>query len=1636
MHPKVELAGFEERRSLHEAPGVRVSCVEDRATGELRTLKVVRLEGGIDANAVVRELDLLLGLRHPRLTELLDFGRAEGAIWLLRRFVEGETLREAGPGLDPRERRGLLVDLLSALRYLHAHGVVHHDVKPENVLVERANGTLHAVLTDYGLAMRLGMERGSGVRGTPPFVAPEVLLGLPGDERLDLFSLAASLVSVDVSEERLALSSVYRRFPRESWLAATGAALDRFDDESAFWLRRMLATDPEDRPRGAASILATLCTGGESWSPAECRALLRPVADPERDGVSPVLRDWLAGDGGARALRIAVEPDAPVRALLERTRLSAIANGLAWVAEPPPIWSDDGSLGLRAGGGPRAAATVAALVASGPDTLVVVDLAAESTWDERVVGPLVDAVGRDRSGPRVLVLERPSIRGTGESAPRLRALTTDTLADHLVHLEGGEATAGRDRLRALADGLLAVAGADVERITDVLAAELDAGRILVRAEGLDLSGIDPAQLVPPVGLASRLGSCMPERIEALARLALVGGSLAERHAHRLYDDGEWARLRRDDGAAVRVAPDGTGCISLEPRSAAAVIVGVADRALLAAAAGRVRATERVFRTLGASRRALVHAALGEDDAAADEAERSADEGPAVAREPLTLAVELSRPGTAAHGRLVVALVRRLNEAGAYDESLHHLTRALESRPDRAVRCDLSILTGEVHLLRRRFDEAEAEFRRARRSLDPLDGGASPAAGDVARGLAFARFFRGDAVAATRVLERFMSARTAAGESSPAWATVLLGTFLLRAGEPERAREAFVEGLERARSEGGDDHLVAVAQTNLSTLLLRRGELAAAREALAEVGRLRRGVGRPHEEAVALNNLGLVEREDAAFDEAARCFAEAMRLYARIGDPVGVASAEANLASIDALRGDLTTASERLVRAIEQFGLRGAEVERRLAMARLTEVRLEAGEETGAAAAEEAPPGDRAAGECLLVEARRLEAAGDGGEALRHGQQAVDRLRRAGDRPGEGRASLLCARLCRGGGLLPAARRHLDACGRVATPRLDAARRLEEGRLVECEGGRDEAFHLLMRARDRARSTGEVLVRARAAAHAARLCRGVDGGRAELLAREAAAALAAVRLPGVAPEDVVVRGLGTRLAQEIAMNDTEPRTGAGSAEDAIPLDVFRAFVALNRLVHRENDRERLLRTLLEHAVHLTGARRGHLLLLSQGRVVERESYGQEDDGPAALSLGIVLDAIRQGRPLLTANASEDQRFAGRRSIEDYDLRSVLCAPFRAPLGQDGVLYVDNPIREGIFTTRSIDLLEALAEQVAVALGRFATTSSPARSTDPRGPGVDASTRHEPLKWVGDSAALRDVKEVVKRLAPADVPVLITGESGTGKELVARALHEQGSRRAGPFVAVNCSAVPENLLEAEFFGYVRGAFTGADHDHAGYFEQSEGGTLFLDEIGDMPAAVQAKLLRALQDGAIRPVGGLETVQTDVRLVCATNHDLDQLVESGSFRRDLLYRIRVGTVRTPPLRERPDDVPLLAQEFLRRQNDAAGTDKEFAPEALAELCAHPWPGNVRELENEVARLFLLSDGELLTRDAFLEGIEGRRRSVGSAVVDLKPMAEIEKDAIRLALQRARGNRERAAKLLGIPRATFYARVKKHGL
>jgi Nif-specific regulatory protein len=468
-------------------------------------------------------------------------------------------------------------------------------------------------------------------------------------------------------------------------------------------------------------------------------------------------------------------------------------------------------------------------------------------------------------------------------------------------------------------------------------------------------------------------------------------------------------------------------------------------------------------------------------------------------------------------------------------------------------------------------------------------------------------------------------------------------------------------------------------------------------------------------------------------------------------------------------------------------------------------------------------------------------------------------------------------------------------------------------------------------------------------------------------------------------------------------------------------------------------------LLPRATHTS-------ILLNEGSdeerfvpMLARGREGSESGGdPIMMSRAVLNRVLKDRTAVLAANAEAE--LGGSESIMGAQIRSTIGVPLWSGEKILGVIECDNRAASGIFTEKDLDLLLVLGGQTALAIDNARLFNELKVAEEKlRGENRYLKTRQQGVRFdniIGESPPMKEIFAQLEKVIDTRATVCINGETGTGKELIASAIHHQGKRREKMFVAQNCAALPENLLESELFGHKKGAFTGADHDKKGLFEIADSGTLFLDEIAEMSLTLQAKLLRVLQEGEVRPVGASRSKHVDVRIICATNKSLQKEVEGGRFREDLFYRLMVFPITLPPLRERREDIPLLAQHFLQRytaemRKAVAGTSQE----ALNQLCSYHWPGNIRELENEVQRLVIqVNDGDIIGPEHLspqIRRVESLVERVAPPKGTLKEMMEhVERWLLTQALKEHGNNKTQTAATLGITREGLHKKLSKYSI
>ena len=504
-------------------------------------------------------------------------------------------------------------------------------------------------------------------------------------------------------------------------------------------------------------------------------------------------------------------------------------------------------------------------------------------------------------------------------------------------------------------------------------------------------------------------------------------------------------------------------------------------------------------------------------------------------------------------------------------------------------------------------------------------------------------------------------------------------------------------------------------------------------------------------------------------------------------------------------------------------------------------------------------------------------------------------------------------------------------------------------------------------------------------------------------------------------------------------------------------MLKASEAISGTIELEPLLEILLRILIENA----GAQTATLILETEGQslIAARGSAEQVEyflplslpvEKAEALSLSIISWVKQTREHLFLDNASREERFAGDDYIKRERPKSILCAPITHKSSLSGIIYMENNLVEGAFTSRRLEVIKHLSSQIAISLENARLHENLKKALDEL-KASETSLREENVrlkanikgryrfgKIIGKSPVMQRIYELILKAAASDAGVIVYGESGTGKELVAEAIHKMSDRKEKPFVTINLGAVPETLLESEFFGYKKGAFTGANTDKRGLLQSADKGTLFLDELGEIGPNLQAKLLRAIEGGGFTPVGGLEAETSDFRIIAATNKDLKQQVKKGLMREDFFYRIHIIPIHLPPLRERKEDIPLLIEHFM--QNHSPSKNLPTITVAVLEaLTSYDWPGNVRELQNTLYRYVTLGEVDFLGEQTIAPGGElssfGENPRPGKIALD-QTVADYEKATILNALKNYDGHKTKTAAALGISRATLFNKMKKYGI
>ena len=1167
---------------------------------------------------------------------------------------------------------------------------------------------------------------------------------------------------------------------------------------------------------------------------------------------------------------------------------------------------------------------------------------------------------------------------------------------------------------------------------------------------------------------------MTSREAVEIELAQIEGASADSSPVVIVDDGQ--QLEKAAVAALRKASDaGAHLVVVAPRAVVKAMAGgdcIAFAVPPVAASAAVELVQRSVPSLpDALRDHLIARVQGRPGALRAAVRRLSGRAIVSEQDVESALAQPNSPSTPPVGQALAAVERAL-EMGRFDDAERDLDALQDdpAHPNEPVRFGLA---------RARIAVGRGDAQRALSELEAIEVEALAGEGRRAWHALRARVClrAGQYAEAAKLAQHVVDAGASDALAADAWS--VRGVALAFTGEDERAGEALHEAVRVARKTG-EPRAEAVALGSAAIAHQRAGRTSDARSAYEGSLAAAEKAGDAATVAAMRLNLASLAHAEGDLAQALVNLEAAVDMGRRAGNGATVTQALLNLANLDLYLGrwsrartsiDLLLARRDELSPAARAQLLGLEAEHAVCTGDVARgARLY--EETARAWDAQRRPHDAAESRLEGLLSRTRERDVEPGSLGRELDQVCGSL--GGDGLGEhaALAELVRGSIAHAAGDEEAARRSLDAA-------LDLARK----------AGRREWAWRALDARARLASAQGSIAMARR-----------DSEQALAVLEETAAKLPR-DLREVFWNDPRRRALrqahaGTVVAPVFSpiLPSGSTRSSPGTAsQHAATEDRLARILEITRELASEHDVPRLLLRVTDHAVALLGAERGFVVLTGEsGELEAHAARGRagEDDPHAKFSRSVAERVVARGEPVVTISARDDERLAQAVSVHQLMIQSIACVPIRGapPLGRTiGALYVETRLRPGVRFALELPTLSAFADQAAIAIENARLLAENRERADQlaRANGDLATARDElarllgkrteqlaearrDLKQVraelrshfgyagliGTSAAMRRVYALIERLKDTDVPVLVTGESGTGKEMVARAIHQAGPRAKRPFVGVNCAAIPANLLESELFGSVRGAFTGADRDRTGLFQEASGGSLLLDEVGDMPLNMQSGILRALQEKCVRPVGGTKEEAVDVRVIAATNRNLAQMVAAKTFREDLYYRLHVVEVHVPPLRERVEDIPPLIDHLLslfsvryRRERRA------FSREALRKICAYPWPGNVRQLEHALLSAWLMSDrAEIEADDVELPRPSSPPRPSKTTAPRAPPPARTpppkqravstsefksaERERILGALTACNWNRAQAAKMIGVPRRTFYRRLREFGI
>lgn len=1480
-------------------------------------LKLLHEVSGSDAAAALdefkNEFSILKNLNHPHIARILDFGYddAISRYYYTTEFIDGKPIFEATDGLNVEEVTDLVVQALRALAYLHSSRINHFDIKSTNVLVVPGSPPIVKII-DFGLA---GIDPRGRLIGTPSYMSPEIINREPADWRSDLYSLAVLWYFC------LARTNPFRtgkpRDTMQNQVRMTPPPPSSFDTKIPVWtdaiVLRLLQKNPAKRFAQAMHVVREINRFSEKKYPLETRETLTSYLPQEGELIGRV--------DEMKTIRAAFH-------VLEENKsrcTSVLVQGARGCGKTRFVHEFKYEAQLEEMRVTFANAAVADEYVPWRQDLTrhinegsgigifILDNIDVLSSDEAAVQELMQLISRaqrpagDASVMLVLTtstaLDDPFIASLAALVPARVVLQNFSAAEMTAYL--ASLTGLEEPPAGLVDEIMSRTNGNPLFVTEILKALIAGGGLF------DEGGRWKATVFEDVGVDYSKVT-MPETVEEM----LLAGI-------RSLSADEQLLLK-----SLAVANTPSSAANLAHYTA--VEDPFAHLRMLVQLDLLERDDQHRYNFRNDLVRQALYTAMPDEervrfhDRIAETLEAEGASFEEVAHH-VSFGSDVQRAADASN-----KLGERYLKRGLGRKAAGYLARAATMVPEENIeaRVDILLKQGEALLISRDYKQAEELFSQVEQSLARLPD-------------------------SERAVQRQVET------------LVRLGGVYMKLSAFSRARAAFTEAKVKLKTQPPDPVRTAHVENFLGSVLMHEGRYHEAQKVFERTRVTWRELSLDDRVRVTNNDLGMVLLAQRELKTAREAFEEDKAFADQIGHDLLIARARYNLAQ-------LAVAEQKPEDAIAQYK-QCTEVCKR---SKNTELLLRAynglgtiyhmrGElnesiayyERGLALHERA--GDMRGGAAINVNIGIIQnSRGKFDEALDALVPAVEFLRGLRDKTAADWAAL--AR-----GLL-----ELGDVYKNQSDYIKAETCLHDAQEVATahESAAGNRFWILLTMAEVARDKGDTENLSALIAQMRPLAAN-DAERKQLdeLANELSTSVASIS-KAVRDEDA-----------------SESVTAEPKQQRSSP---FEKVLEINKLINAERDLDYVLKTVIYYAIELAGAESGAIILVNDAGkfsvACHRNMDGREDE--VAFSTTLARRVLMDGVPVITDDALADERFANEQSIAAHGLRSIMCYPIRARGKVVGVMYLDHRFSMGAFADVDMKLIDAFADQAGLAIENARLMAEFAQRKDDLSAELSAASvrleryeemlkergAFEPEKDYGvlatGSRAMQETLRILDRVADTDISILVMGESGVGKELIARALHANNTqRRNARFVAINCAAIPMNLLESELFGYKAGAFTGARRDKKGLLEEAEGGTLFFDEIAELDPSLQVKLLRVLQEREFMPVGGTKSKKCDVRVIAATNRDIDQEVKDGNFREDLFYRLCQVKVVIPPLRDRPEDIPQLVKQFV---DEFAGDRAiEFDGALMKRMLEYSWPGNVRELQNLVRVACALAEGNVIT-------------------------------------------------------------------